>query len=501
MRFRGLALGVGFVLALMAACGDDTTSEDDDGASVTVSSASAGGAATSSTGTSSTTASTSNSTSNSTAASTTSSTGATGGTGGMSVGGAGGGGGPSGPCLGATPLTLGGAASEVINPAGDEDEFTFNATAGDWIALVIDANPLDDPMLVDTVITLYDPNGTQVAENDDALPRVSTDSELLYHVPQTGSYCVLVQEYSEWSGGLPEGDPTFAYQLFAELLDPVNFSWFNQDTDPTPANDTQQTAQALTLDPDLQGGNFGQIAGLLEPGTDVDFYSYATTGGTLTTSIALMPQGPSGYGSTQGPGVIRLRNSSGVVAELDYQLGSPALDFPAVGAGAYYIEVNRPNTTVGTNDSFYFKLVNAPFANQDESESNGTAGTADVATPQVNGTFTSHFVRGMLSSSSDVDYWSFNAFAGQALTVVCRAARAGSGLLGFNVAARNPADTATLQTETESTTQDLNWSTSPGASMAPVALNQTGTHYVRLTATGQKSGVSGTYYICGLHVQ
>jgi hypothetical protein len=83
--------------------------------------------------------------------------------------------------------------------------------------------------------------------------------------------------------------------------------------------------------------------------------------------------------------------------------------------------------------------------------------------------------------------------------VFCTAARTGSGLIGFEIALRDPGDTTTLQSEVEPATQDISWT--QGGSMAPYTIPSTGTYLVRFTATGLKSGVTGAYYRCGLHLQ
>ncbi|MCA9619957.1 MAG: hypothetical protein KC731_13120, partial [Myxococcales bacterium] len=362
----------------------------------------------------------------------------------------------------------------------------------EWLYLATDANPNDDPTLVDTVITLYDGAGTeQLAESDDQTPRLNTDSELFYRVPTTGSYCLRVREYNAWSGGVPQGSPLFTYDVVTTSLDFVTQALLNEDSDPTPTNDTQNTAQALTSSTS-QGILNAVVAGLLAPGTDVDFYSFTPPTSAIWGNIDLMPSGPLGHGSTQGPGLIRIRTSNGqVVAELDYQLGSNRMAFPVVANTAYFIEVDRPNTTVLGNDFYLQKLRTEQTFNQAEVENNGTAGQANVAAPNPNGSTTSYFVSGAIPAA-DVDYWSFSATAGSQVTIACSAARAGSGLINFTVALRNPGDTMDLHNQVESATADL---VSPA-----IAIPTTGTHYLRFSATGQQVGVVGNYYFCGVHV-
>jgi hypothetical protein len=120
----------------------------------------------------------------------------------------------------------------VINPAGDDDFFTFTAEAGQWLQLSTDANPDDDPAMIDPVVTLYNADGsTQLAEADDQTPRVTVDSELFYRVETAGTYCVRVQEFSDWNGDTPEGDPSYSFRL---IMLPIDFELYAQHRHPGP---------------------------------------------------------------------------------------------------------------------------------------------------------------------------------------------------------------------------------------------------------------------------
>ena len=97
-------------------------------------------------------------------------------------------------------LTYRAAINEALHLEMRRDESVF--IMGEDIA---GAPGRDDPEMIDTVITLYDGSMNQIAENDDAIPRFNTDSELVIHVPAAGTYYVEVQEFSDWAGEDPEG--------------------------------------------------------------------------------------------------------------------------------------------------------------------------------------------------------------------------------------------------------------------------------------------------------
>ena len=62
----------------------------------------------------------------------------------------------------------------------------------------------------------------QIAENDDSVPRVNTDSEIVIQLPTTGTYYLLVQEWTVWAGEALEDALTGPYQLDVVLVEPAD---------------------------------------------------------------------------------------------------------------------------------------------------------------------------------------------------------------------------------------------------------------------------------------
>src|SRR5262245_45152104 len=120
----------------------------------------------------------------------------------------------------------------VVNPAGDTDFFKFDVAAADtWFAIYTVANPNDDPMLLDTVVTVLSEDGqTQLAEVDDSFPRANTDTEIFHRFIAPGTYCLKVQEFSSWNQMTPEGSETFTYDINALPVDPAMFLGYTVDT-------------------------------------------------------------------------------------------------------------------------------------------------------------------------------------------------------------------------------------------------------------------------------
>lgn len=95
-------------------------------------------------------------------------------------------------------INIGDIINGAINPSGDVDYFKFTGTAGQTIAIDIDAQVNGSSL--DSVVRLYDSDGTtQVAFNDDDSGNL--DSSLFYTLPHSGDFYIQVENYGTQSGG------------------------------------------------------------------------------------------------------------------------------------------------------------------------------------------------------------------------------------------------------------------------------------------------------------
>jgi hypothetical protein len=88
---------------------------------------------------------------------------------------------------------------------GDIDEWSFIATKDEQYEFDLRASRLGSPL--DSVLTLFDAAGKQLAQNDD-FGKGQTDSRLTFKVPADGTYVVRIEDRLSSRGG-----PTFAYRL------------------------------------------------------------------------------------------------------------------------------------------------------------------------------------------------------------------------------------------------------------------------------------------------
>lgn len=388
----------------------------------------------------------------------------------------------------------------VIGEPSDQDFFTFQASAGQWYELLTVANPDDVTGLPDTVLTLYAPdNGSQVAFNDNNTDG-DPDSNIVFRAAETGAYCVKVHDAEAEAGGLAH-----QYRL---VMIPLDFDLYEAQNVDAGGNDSIDDAQPLSVATASDGMVFTQFAGVFDDADDVDVFELDAPTGTLALFATFTPSGTTGWGSTNGPGVINVYEKIGdgepaLHAVLDYQDGSDGFSqVPAVADAKYYFEVHFPeDDSAGANDFYYLILGTTDFLNDQEQneEPNNTSTTAEIAFPQPNGSFTSHFIGGRIIDSDDVDWWKFEANAGQLLSLACGSRRNGSGNDSFKVDLFDNPEAAPVQSDNEALNKDLFWSsTSSNATKSGVTIDTTGTHYLKLS--GVPSAATARHYLCGVHL-
>lgn len=147
-----------------------------------------------------------------------------------------------------------------VDPPGDEDWFTFSATAGDIIEARVRASNFDTQL--DPTLILYDTDGeTILALNDDENFPISFNSRITFCMPSTGTFFLHVQGF--------DGVSTGEYELALAFLG-------QGDIEP---NNTPTTAITLPSDcPKI-------VLGCIVPELDTDFYSLAVPAAGTTFTI------------------------------------------------------------------------------------------------------------------------------------------------------------------------------------------------------------------------
>jgi hypothetical protein len=372
----------------------------------------------------------------------------------------------------------------------DKDYYTFEGTAGQWVSISTTANPDDDNTFVDTVITLFDAAMNQIAQNDDRVPRANTDSEIIIRLPDTGTYYIEVQEFSEWMPdpmNPPEGDPTYTYELdLIEIVDEAAAVTID-----TEAGDDVASALPVTLSMD-----FGFVLGTFDTADDIDVYTVTVTGTADRNLTAfVMPGGVNGYGSNADARIwITDEPGTTIIARID-QTDDYSEIAPNVAPGMYRIFVEHGGTAMGENDFYVLKVVQAADSREEMMDvTNGVALTPEpvmmMARPDASGE--SGFFVAHLSSDTDVDYFSFDVPMGRTISIACGSASSGSGVMGLEVRLTDAMDMM-ITSRTEAPPMDLLIENAmPRGGM--------GTHLVRLSKTGQDPEVTGDWVRCGVHL-
>jgi Bacterial pre-peptidase C-terminal domain len=478
----------GATTLVLAACGSDPTPSGTGGTST-------GGGSSSSTSTSTTGSTVTTSTGASTGTST----------------GTGGTGGGSGLCANAPVLDLGSSVDGDLAMTGQVDYYRISGKKGWAIQLDIDAQYLGsadyDPTYVDSVITVFDEGGVQLAQNNDPLEYSTNDSRLYTILPADGDYCVRVAEC--WSVvanpgsscAAPKDKTTTAYKLYAEqLLDDPG----EPGTADLEKGDDAASATAVDYVKTLSGYLTTSIWGSFKDQDDVDVFSFtppANFGGVpanvrTNVGVRIMPSGPSQSGATTPTGKVTIVDASppgATLAELD---GSSNVRLtPPIELGhPYYLFVTRPKGMTGPND-FYFLRYDVGWGNPLEAEKGSGANDTPDKAEAFAGSGSDVYVEGDLSSApQDVDHFLATVPAGVTqVNVGCSAQRYGSGLRGMKISLLTAAGAplANNATDTETETHFVG--------LSKVALGAAAKIVLKVEAASQAPAITSAFYWCGVH--
>ncbi len=389
---------------------------------------------------------------------------------------------------GATPMENG-RAEGVINPAGDLDYYSFQGEEGAWMSISTEANQQDDPSKIDTAITLYDADGNQIADNDDAVPRRNTDSEILIKLPYTGTYHVMVQEFSTWTQQdmADEGSPDYTYTLNAFPL--------NLDAEIVTA-DSEADDQGVSVLGTTDNG-FGLGMGTFTAADEEDHFDItiveADEGGNRNVTFQLMPSGTDGYGSTANTVDMWVVNKAddSIVGRVSAEVGQNGEISPSLAPGDYRLTVAAP-ASLGDNPFYVFKIFVGSSDNAPELDdaANNTAEGAQALEFQDNNGRRSGFLMSTLSEG-DVDYYSFDLRQGELISLACGSRSSGTGVIDLTVAIED------LEGNQEGT-----WTELPNEMLyvRDAGVTQPGSYLLRLSAGSFDPEVTARNVRCGLHL-
>jgi len=402
--------------------------------------------------------------------------------------------------------------------------YQFTLAAGDRIASATQTNApmMTDGSVTDTVVTIYNTAETAIAQDDDAWPRLSTDSQVFFEATAAGTYYLTVEDCNSAhsSGCYPAtGVTDFNYTLFVDHTShgapEVNAA---TTQDGTTAH-AQSIAYAIPqggmagdyglylLDGNFPGTTSTHVFGFQPPAATVD------TGARMHVEFWVQPiSANNGDGSTSNVKAwITAGNGVTIASSADqnnYKDGDNATNGPLdlrlpVSQGVqYYLFVQNTAATSAPATDYYFigHYVGSWFYGTAETEGAGITGMNDtvntaqkLATPQ-GADAGSFFADGDMGAATDVDYYEVDPPTGTTKgTMSCAAAREGSGVVGLTATLYAADGTTVIHTiGPETATADLFDATS-----FTVPANTTKA-YIKVTAASQSSTNTGTFYRCNV---
>lgn len=413
------------------------------------------------------------------------------------------------------PYPLGGtyfSSMSALSSPDEKDYYQINSAVGQWWLLTVDDQaPASDPFaqgFIDTVLSVFSKDGSQLlAQNDDLIPRTSSNSEIIFRAESDATYCIEVQDYFTFSNTTPLNPqgPNFAYEVRAIPIDFDLFDYFNLDTEP---NNTSGAAQeplssvSNLLNPQLSFGILGDFSAT----SDTDFYKITTPAEAESLDMLFMPDGIPGFGSDSPFSTVSVYGASGtqLLAQVDVAQGIDSIRVPVSENTDYFVSIDAPNSLPGTNNYYSLKLNTADENAQNYQETleplNNNPATPESGFPsgQTAGGFDGYFIAGELTGGSDTDWWKFeviNYGSDYEIVLNCVSWRSGSGVRNANFALFDNVNQAALQSETETIDADVAWGA--GASL-PAVPAQPGFYFLKVSADSFSSSVLGRFYRCGI---
>jgi hypothetical protein len=426
----------------------------------------------------------------------------------------------------AIPITVDSAGTQaVLVDQNTKDYYATTLTQGDRIvfATLTAAGSTRNGTVTDTVVTVWNSSRTQVAQDDDAWPRFSTDSTLYFEVPASGTYYVTVEDcHSAFGAG---SCSTIAINDFRYKLTVFHVSAGSFPELTAAASQTGMTAQAQQVQyQQVPNGQTGQylsdvIDGAFRNATDTHVFSFTPPANTSVSAgqrarseLFLQPiSATNGDGSTSnakvcvtdstGTKVIAQANQTNYRDGDNFTNGPLDLSLPVTLGQQYFLFVqNTAATSHPTTDDYFGQhFVGSWYYGQAEKEglgggANDTPATAEVLVTPTTASAGSYFVDGDISPVTDVDWFEADPPAGtKSVGLSCRAARAGSGLVGFTAALYDSTGATLIGSiGPETATADLFTQTNVAVPAGTVKA------LLKVSAAAYDPTNTGTYYWCSI---
>jgi len=218
---------------------------------------------------------------------------------------------PGDSSTGATVTVGGGSVSGAIEVGGDRDWFRVDLAAGQTYTFATGPGTTGE---MDTILSVRDANGTELAFNDDSVGLLSS---ITFTAPSSGTYFLDVGGFSTLTG---------TYTLSAAASAPP-------PPDSVPGDSTTTATVAVG----------GSTAGEIGAAGDQDWFGVSLVAGqTYRFSTS-----PAASGTTISDANLVLRNAGGAQVDVDTTGNTASILFTAATSGTYFLDVSGANGATG----------------------------------------------------------------------------------------------------------------------------------------------------------
>jgi hypothetical protein len=281
---------------------------------------------------------------------------------------------PGGPITGGGPIDYGDTVVGEIASFDPEDAWTFDGTQGDLVTITMSATGGN----LDSYLTLLDPQGLEVAYNDDCCG--SYNSQIaFFSLPSSGEYTVVASRYGQATGS---STGTYELNLAQE----------------SPGGGNDQTG----------GGEIAygdSVEGRINDTNPIDVWTFEGRAGDMVTISMQANQGSlDSYLQLLGPQGDEVAANDDSGGSLDAEIGS----FRLPSSGTYSILASRFGGPGGTSSGSY-ELTLATGQDQ----GGGQDGGGEIALGETS--------TGQITNGDPSDAWTFNGRAGDVVTITMEA--------------------------------------------------------------------------------
>jgi hypothetical protein len=435
--------------------------------------------------------------------------------------------------IGGATMTTPGKLADAATP----DFYKFDGKKGDRIVAFANAQSLvsmtnlQDPSVIDTVLTIYDANKKEIAIDDDGWPRNNdTDSILFTQLPADGTYYLKIEDCNAYaadhpSSGIgcapPDGIMTFDYEVFVGAV---------KETLGKTSGAAAITYTDVMNNPGVKQGQV--LGGSFATAGEKQSFMFAAPSDLKTDPAAhpaayfyVQPSGVmDGDGSTTdvkiyitddaaGTNIIGWADQANFTNGDDPNNGPLQFSFPLDTTNLtkpYYLWVQQGGGTSKPDSDFFFiwhEIGSIYYGETEQTAAHGDMASAQTLTvPGMNeGTF---FVWGNLSTATEQDWYKFTVpamvttssgmGAPDHVYFGCDVERWGSGLKGFNVTLLSSDGTTAIKslTETNPAKSDLITGQLQSNLLAIPAGLAGKSGFLKLAAASQDATNHGNYYHC-----